>query len=128
MNKYPKIGVGVIIKKEQKVLLLKRKNVHGAGSWSPPGGHLDYGEKPEECAIREVKEETNLDICNMKFQAITNDIFEKEGKHYVTIWMEGEFLSGEPIVNAEYEMSEIEWFSWDKLPEELFLSFSLVYS
>jgi 8-oxo-dGTP diphosphatase len=121
MNKYPSIGVGVIIEKDQKVLLIKRRNVHGAGSWSTPGGHLDYGETPEDCAIRETKEETNLDIQKVKFRTITNDIFESEGKHYITIWMEGEVLSGEPMVNAADELSKVGWFSWHELPEPLFL-------
>jgi 8-oxo-dGTP diphosphatase len=74
VNKYPSIGVGVIIEKDQKVLLLKRGNVHGADSWSTPGGHLDYGETPEECAIRETKEETNLDI--QQVSHIFNEITE----------------------------------------------------
>ena len=119
----PKVGVAVIIHKDQMVLLIKRSNVHGAGSWSTPGGHLEYGEKPEDCAIREVKEETNIDVGNVRFRAITNDIFVEDEKHYITIWMEGEYSSGEPIVNAAYEMCEVGWFSWDELPNELFLPF-----
>ena len=122
-DKNPLVGVGVIIEKEGKVLLLKRKNVHGSGTWSTPGGHLDYGEKPEECARREAKEETNVDIHNIRFRAITNDIFEDEVKHYVTIWMQGTYVSGEPIVNAAYEMSEVDWFAWADLPEGLFIPF-----
>ena len=81
----PRIGVGIIITRNNQVLLLKRLNVHGAGSWSTPGGHLEYGETPEECAAREVKEETNLDIFNISFKAITNDVFVTENKHYITI-------------------------------------------
>ena len=123
MDKYPYVGVGVIIEKDNQVLLLKRKNVHGAGSWSTPGGHLDFGETPEACAIREAKEETDIDIREVKFRAITNDIFEAEGKHYITIWMEGQWAGGEPRINAAYEMSEVGWFSWDELPTELFLPF-----
>ena len=122
-DKHPRIGVGIIVEKDGKVLLLKRKNVHGAGSWSTPGGHLDYGEKPEDCAVRETKEETNIDIHNVRFRAITNDIFDVEDKHYVTIWMQGTYASGEPIVNAAYEMSEVGWFAWDELPEALFIPF-----
>lgn len=123
MQKGPRVGVGIIIRKEQTVLLLRRRNVHGAGSWSTPGGHLDYGESPEECAIREAKEETDLDVSDVRFRAITNDVFEAEGKHYITIWMEGRYTTGEPIVNAAYEMAEIGWFAWDALPEPLFLPF-----
>lgn len=123
MQKMPRVGVGIIITKDESVLLLRRRNVHGAGSWSTPGGHLEFGESPEQCAIREAKEETNLDISNVRFRAITNDVFEADGKHYVTIWMEGTYTIGEPIVNAAYEMAEIDWFAWDALPQPLFLPF-----
>ncbi len=117
----PQVGVGIIITRNDQVLLLKRRNVHGAGSWSTPGGHLEFGETPEECAIRETKEETNLDICNTTFKAITSDIFISENKHYITIWMEGEYQSGEAVVAAPCESSEIDWFDWDNLPKPLFL-------
>lgn len=123
MFESPRVGVGVILIRDEQVLLLKRENVHGSGSWSTPGGHLDFGESPEECAIREAKEETGLDITDVKFRAVTNDLFDVEAMHYITIWMEGECLSGEAVVNATYEMSEVEWFAWDKLPESLFLPF-----
>jgi 8-oxo-dGTP diphosphatase len=121
MARMPRIGVGVIITKGEHVLLLRRVNVHGAGSWSTPGGHLEFGESPEECAIREAKEETGVDIAEVRFRAITNDVFEAEGMHYITIWMEGRHLAGEPAIEAAYEMTEVGWFPWDALPEPLFL-------
>ncbi len=47
MIENPRVGVGIIIRKGDRVLLLRRKNVHGGGSWSTPGGHLDFSESPE---------------------------------------------------------------------------------
>jgi 8-oxo-dGTP diphosphatase len=123
MSQSPRVGVAVLIARDKRVLLLKRQGVHGFGTWSPPGGHLEFGESPEECAIREAKEETGLDVTDVKFKAVTNDLFEAEGKHYITLWMEGECLSGEAVVNAPYEVSEVRWFAWDHLPETLFLPF-----
>lgn len=117
----PRVGVGVIITRDQQVLLLRRRNVHGAGTWSTPGGHLDFGESPEACAAREVKEETGLDIGAVAFRAITNDVFTAEGRHYITIWMEGHCTTGEAILSAPDEASEIGWFPWDALPQPLFL-------
>jgi 8-oxo-dGTP diphosphatase len=119
----PKVGVAAIINKGDRVLLTLRKNVHGAGSWSTPGGHLDFGETPEQCAMREAKEEAGIEITHVRFRAITNDVFEALDKHYITIWMESEHLSGEPHVAADYEVAEIGWFTWDALPEPLFLPF-----
>ena len=119
----PRVGVGIILTKNENVLLLKRKNVIGEQTWSTPGGRLEYGESIEECAIRETKEETGLTVESVKFRAITNDVFQKEGKHYITIWMEGKYVSGEPKITAPYESSEIGWFAWKALPEHLFLPF-----
>jgi 8-oxo-dGTP diphosphatase len=121
MPQRPLVGVGVIIKKDDQILLMKRQNSHGHGTWCVPGGHLEYGETPQECAIREAMEETGVSIANPTFLTITNDIFAHEQKHYVTIWLECAYISGEPKINAQREMSQVGWFSWTSLPEPLFL-------
>ncbi len=59
----PRVGVAVLIHRGEHLLLIQRKNVHGAGSWSTPGGHLEYGETPEECARLKAKEETGRKTC-----------------------------------------------------------------
>src|SRR5215207_4759032 len=100
MNQPPQVGVGIIITKDDQVLLMKRKGIHGQGTWSTPGGHLDFGETPEQCAAREAKEEVGLDVVDIRFRSITNDIFETSGKQYITIWMEGKSTLGEPIIAA----------------------------
>jgi 8-oxo-dGTP diphosphatase len=69
-------------------------------------------------------EETGVQLAAVEFRAMTNDVFETEGVHYVTIWMEGEYLGGEPTVRAGYEVAEVSWFSRDALPGELFLPLS----
>lgn len=121
IKKYPQVGVGVIITKGDQVLLIKRKGSHGDGTWSMAGGHLEFGESLEECAIREVREEVAVTITDITFRAITNDLFETEGKHYITIWMEGRYVAGEPVMQAVNEISAVSWFSWNALPEPLFL-------
>jgi 8-oxo-dGTP diphosphatase len=121
MNQDPKVGAAIIITKDDRVLLMKRKGVHGTGTWSTPGGHLDFGETPEQCAAREAKEEVGLDVIDIRFRAITNDVFEEYGKHYITIWMDGRSISGEPTIAAEEEVAEIGWFAWNSLPQPLFL-------
>lgn len=119
-KKIVRVGVGVLINKDNKILLMKRINSHGSGTWAPPGGHLEFGESPEECAIRECEEETSLKITNCKFLGITNDFFE-EKKHYITIWMEADYLSGTAVVNAKDELSELGWFHINNFPTPLFL-------
>jgi|Deesub1362A_J573_1020465.scaffolds.fasta_scaffold00390_16 8-oxo-dGTP diphosphatase len=92
----PGVGVAVVVKKDGKILIGRRSSELGYGTWQTPGGHLEFGESFEECAKRETKEETGIEIDNLRFLAVTNDIFEKEGSHYVTIWMSAEYRGGEP--------------------------------
>jgi 8-oxo-dGTP diphosphatase len=68
MAERPRVGVGVIVTKGNRVLLLERKGVHGQGTWSTPGGHLEYGESPEACAARETLEETGVTISTVEVE------------------------------------------------------------
>src|SRR5512144_1069800 len=109
MSEKPQVGTAMIITREDKVLLMKRKGPHGHGTWSTPGGHLDFGETPEECARREAKEEVGMDVVEAHFRAVTNDVFEEEGRHYITIWMDCKTLLQDPVIAAEREVAEIGW-------------------
>jgi 8-oxo-dGTP diphosphatase len=120
MDQKPQVGTAMIITKDDKVLLMKRKGSHGHGTWSTPGGHLDFGETLEGCAVRESKEEVGVDVFDVRFRCVTNDVFEAEEKHYITLWFEGKPV-GEPTIAAEREVEEIGWFAWDSLPQPLFL-------
>ncbi len=117
----PKIGIGVIVWKNDKFLLGKRKNAHGEDTWSFPGGHLEYGESWTDCAKREVEEETNLKIKNLTFFDVTNDVFYHEKKHYVTIFMASEYESGELKNREPDKCDQWVWADWEHLPENLFL-------
>lgn len=117
----PRIGVAVIIIKDNKVLLGKRKSKHGEGDWGFPGGHLENGETWEECARREVKEETDIEIDDISFSTATNDIFEKSGKHYNTIYMISRYKSGEVKIMEKNKCEKWEWYPWESLPKPLFL-------
>lgn len=115
------VGVAVLIKRNNKILLMKRTGSHGAGTWSCPGGHIDFGESIEQTALRETKEEVGVKIKNIRFLAITNDVFRKEGKHYITVWVRAEHAGGKLKVNAEDELTEVGWFDVKKLPKPLFI-------
>lgn len=116
----PGVGVGVIIKKDNKVLLGKRKGSHGNDTWSFPGGKLDLFETPEECAIREVFEETGLKIKNLKSSIYTNDIFKDLNMHYITLFYIADYDEGEVELKEPHACEKWEWFEWDNLPEPLF--------
>jgi len=117
----PKIGVGVIVIRDRKILLGKRKNAHGAGTWNFPGGHLEYGETVELCAKREVKEETDLEIENIKIGPYTNDFSKKENNHYITLFAIATSQKGNPKVMEPEKCEDWKWFQWNKLPSPLFL-------
>ena len=121
MEQRPKIGVGVILVKDGKVLLGKRRNAPGDGTWSFPGGHLEWNESFETCARREVMEETGLTIKRAHFFTITNDIFTNEQRHYITVFMLADIASGVPEVKEPDKCEVWKWFSWKELPRPLFL-------
>lgn len=108
--------------KEQKVLLGERISALGAGTWALPGGHLEHRESIEQCAKREVLEETGLHIKDIGYGPFTNDIFEQENKHYVTLFVTAQYDHGD-LENKEPDKCERwDWFHWNKMPEPRFLS------
>ncbi|MFZ3009408.1 MAG: NUDIX hydrolase [Candidatus Microsaccharimonas sp.] len=116
-----RVGIAAFVFRDGKFLMQQRKGSHGEGTWSTPGGHLEFGESFEDTARREVKEETGMDITNVRFGAITNDQFVDEGKHYVTIWMISDWAKGEPYITEPDKCIAQDWFDFDTLPEPLFL-------
>jgi 8-oxo-dGTP diphosphatase len=82
-----RVGIGVFVFKDGKFLIQRRRGSHGTGTWSIPGGHLEFNEQFEETAKRELLEEAGVTICNVRFGAVTNDILANEGKHYVSVWL-----------------------------------------
>ncbi len=120
---FQRIGVGVLLLNgENQILLGRRKNAHGESMWGPPGGHLEFGESLEACAIRETLEETGVVIENPQFFAMSNDVFKAENKHYVSIFMTARLSNNQAIQNLEpHKVEDWQWFSLDALPEDLFL-------
>ncbi|ARR46269.1 ADP-ribose pyrophosphatase [Vibrio campbellii] len=121
MNKQVRVGVATIILRDGAILLGERIGSHGANTWATPGGHLELGESIEDCAKREVLEETGLIVDSIEKFTFTNDIFEKEGKHYVTLFVVASSASGEPQVTEPDKCKQWKWCRLDDLPEPLFL-------
>jgi 8-oxo-dGTP diphosphatase len=112
----PKVGVAVFIRKEGKVLVGKRIGGHGAGCWGLPGGHLEYGETPEECACREVAEEVGIKISNMRLGPYTNDLPAVNfDKHYITLYVFAEYNEGEVRVLEPDKCEEWKWIHIEEL-------------
>jgi 8-oxo-dGTP diphosphatase len=116
----PKVGLAAFIWRDGKFIMMQRKGSHGTGTWSVPGGHLEYGETWEECVRREIMEEVGVEVTNIKFLAATNDIFNKDVKHYISIWMTCDWASGEPQNMEPEKITDVEWRSFQDLPAPLF--------
>ena len=120
------VGFGVMMLKDGKVLLGQRhedpdkadSELHGEGTWTMPGGKLEYGESFEEGARREVKEETGIELHEVEVIALNND--RNEHAHFVTIGMLATSFAGEPEVMEPDEITRWEWFSLDELPKNMF--------
>jgi len=121
MENVVRVGVGVIIYRDNKILLGERIGAHGASTWATPGGHLEVGESIEECAKREGFEETGLRLNSIKKLGFTNDIFESENKHYVTLFVEASDVKGEVELKEPEKCTQWKWFNLQNLPEPLFL-------
>lgn len=82
-----RVGITVVVlrKADKTILMMTRAGSHGAGTWSVPGGHQEYGETWEETAHRELFEETGLDVQEFRQIAVTNNFMPDEKKHYVDI-------------------------------------------
>ncbi|MES2437385.1 MAG: NUDIX domain-containing protein [Patescibacteria group bacterium] len=116
----PKVGIGVIIVRDGKILIGERVGNHGSGTFMIAGGHLEFGESFEQAALREAKEETGLiDLIMKGIVSISNDI--AYDKHYVSITMLVESKTGEPY-DAEPEKSKNwKWYDRNDLPENIFI-------
>lgn len=123
MLRRPGIAIGILITKDDQVLLLKQSDADGNEIWAPPTGHLEHGESLEACVIRESQKMPGVMIAEATFLAITNDVSGAGKEHSITIWMAGRYVSDPPILHATHEASVVNWFSWDALPEPLFLPF-----
>jgi len=121
--KEPRVGVAVIVIRDGRVLVGRRLGgTQGNNTWQFPGGHLEHGESIADCAIREVAEETGLDATVTGFGPYTNDIFEVEQKHYVTLFVLATAAVGSPRVLEPEKCAEWRWGEWDAIPEPRFLS------
>lgn len=116
----PSVGVACIVKHHGKVLYGKRRTDHGEGKWCVPGGKLEQGESIEDCARREVAEETGLEVEHVERLTVTNDIFSEE-KHYITVWVTADAVTGDYQKKEPEKFEEWRWVDWDDPPRPLFL-------
>lgn len=118
----PKVGIGVIIENKEGFILVGKRIGSHAPYYSIPGGHLEAGESFEEAAIKEVLEETGLEIIAPKVICVTNnlDTYKAEGKHYISIALvTGEF-KGTPVVLEPDKCEGWQWVDPRAIPKPHF--------
>ncbi len=115
--KQPIIGVGAVIINNGKILLEKRKNDPGKGKWSIPGGIVELGESVEQTIIREVREETGLEVEQPKHIDIVDNIVKDENSnvkyHFVIIDCFVKLKGG--IFKASSDAEELRWVVFDEV-------------
>jgi len=121
----PRVGIAIVLMKGGKVLLGKRKGSHGVGDYTSPGGHLEYMESIENCVKREAREETGMEVENIKFLRIYN-MKDYAPKHYIDIAVTCQWKSGEPKVMEPEKCESWAWYSLDEMPSPLFKSWPTI--
>jgi len=115
----PRVGIGVMILKDGKVLLGTRKGSHGAGELAFPCGHLAYMESFESCARRETREECAIEIENVRFQFVAN-LQRYAPKHSAHIGLIADWKRGEPKVLEPQKCDGWGWYDLDAVPKGSF--------
>lgn len=118
-NPQVRVGVGVMVFKDGKILLGKRKGSHGAGEYAGLGGHLEFGESIEECIKREAREEAGIEVGNIKFLCLSS-LKKYHDKHYIDIGMTAEVISGIPKIMEPEKCESWGWYDLENIPRPLF--------
>lgn len=116
---HPLVGVGAVVIRDGMILLEKRFNEPGKGKWSIPGGLVELGERLEQTVIREVKEETNLDVDNPELIDVVDRVDLDEDKkvryHFVIVDYFVKLKGG--TLKASSDAAELEWVALDEVEE-----------
>lgn len=119
MREYPDrpwVGVGIVVWQEDKVLLVRRAKPPRLGEWSIPGGAQSLGETIFEAAIREVREETGVDVRPTAIVTVVDSVIRDAGNrtqfHYTLVEISAEWVAGEPV--AADDVDDVRWATPDE--------------
>jgi 8-oxo-dGTP diphosphatase len=101
----------VFVRQDDRILLVRQD--YGRQYWSLPGGVMELGESIDEAAVREVKEETGLDV---RLERVVG-LYSKPGEESLAVTFEAEIVGG--TLQADNEISECHFFPVDQLPEPI---------
>ncbi len=113
----PIVGIGVVVLRDDSVLLVRRGKPPNIGSWTLPGGAQEIGETTETAARRELLEETGIEVGPLQLAATVDSIRRDEEDriqyHYTIIDYCGRWVGGEPIAGSD--VTEAVWAPLDAL-------------
>lgn len=105
-----RVVAGTVIKKDDKYLLVQEKKKDVYGLWNLPAGKVDIGEKIEDAAVREAKEETGYNVKLIKHLGV----YHQEDEHAVKHSYSAEIIGGE-LNPPEDEILDAKWFSYSEI-------------
>jgi 8-oxo-dGTP diphosphatase len=118
-NVRPAVGVGVMIRRGDNVLLGRRRGAHGADTFGWPGGGLAFGESLADAVRREAMEEAGVRVTGVPRLVCVSNVVEY-GRHYLDLEFEVTEFSGEPTVREPDLIESWQWYPLDELPDPLF--------
>ena len=116
---FPGVGTGLAIIRDGKLLLYRRALPPEAGCWNIVGGKVDHMEHSADACRREAEEESGLSIGRMDFLTLSEQIFEDDRHHWLSVIYMTRDADGEPRVTEPEKLPEFGWFMLDDLPSPL---------
>lgn len=111
----PRVRVAVVLPQNDRLLLVRHRKGENR-YWLLPGGGLDFGETIEECAKREVREETGLEITTSQMLYISEAICPQGTRHIINIYLLGEIIGGSLEKGAEEVLDGVAFVPFEELP------------
>jgi ADP-ribose pyrophosphatase YjhB (NUDIX family) len=118
-DRRPTVGVGAVVWRDERVLLIRRGKAPRRGEWSLPGGRQEWGETVEAALRREVREETGLELGPLVFVAVvdlvTTDTDGTVTHHYTLLDYTAEAAAGDPVAGDDAEL--VAWIDLTELAD-----------
>jgi ADP-ribose pyrophosphatase YjhB (NUDIX family) len=112
----PRVAVVLFLAERERILLVKRGVAPEKGRWALPAGFVDRGEHPEAAAVREMREETGLEVAIVRLLDLTYD----DDAQVIVILYRARLLGG--TLGADDDVEAAAWFDRGELPELAFAS------
>jgi ADP-ribose pyrophosphatase YjhB (NUDIX family) len=115
----PRVGCGVAIVVDGRILLLQRLTAPEAGCWGLPGGKVDLYETVSAAAAREIREELGILVATDRLLCVVDHIDRASGQHWVApVYLATSFI-GEPTLIEPAKHGGLAWFPLDAVPAAL---------